>query len=243
MLGKWLRRRNERCAHDYLDGVGVLTLLRGGNAGEIPPVLYDLYNLHRQVRSRRPRTILEFGVGFSTIVLAHAMDMNLRERPQAEPAKAKGAPPPAHQLWSVDANAAWIENARGKVPEPLRRLVTFHHSDVQAIELAGQLCHRYTKLPNIVPDFVYLDGPDPGDVKGEVNGLSFTLAHGGPRQVVAADIVLMEPSLRAGFFMILDARFNNMHFLRHNLRRRYRVRVDRVNRLSTFELLERTGRH
>lgn len=243
MLGGWLRRRNERRAHDYLERVGVLSMLRAGNAGEIPPVLYDLYNLHRLVRARRPRTILEFGVGFSTIVLAHALDMNLRERPDTDAPKAKAAPPPPYRVWSVDANAAWIENAFGKVPEPLRPLVAFHHSDVRVVELAGQLCHRYTRLPNIVPDFVYLDGPDPADVKGEIDGLSFTLDHGGPRQVAAADIVLMEPSLRRGFFMVLDARFNNMHFLRHNLRRRYRIRVDRVNRLSTFELLEHTGRH
>jgi hypothetical protein len=243
MLGKWLRRRNERRAHDYLETVGVLALLRAGNAGEIPPVLYDLYHLHRLVRTRRPRTILEFGVGFSTIVLAHALDMNLREQPDAGARKDKGAPPPPHRLWSVDANAAWIENARGKVPEPLRRHVAFHHSDVRVIELAGQLCHRYERLPNIVPDFVYLDGPDPADVKGATDGLAFTLEHGGPRQVAAADVVLLEPSLKTGFFMVLDARFNNMHFLRHNLRRRYRVRVDRVNRLSTFELLEHTGKH
>lgn len=243
MLGAWLRRRNERRAHDYLEGVGALTLLRDGNAGEIPPVLHDLYNLHRLVRERRPRTILEFGVGFSTIVLAHALDMNLRDHPELDKHTGKGTPPPPHRVWSVDANAAWIENARGKVPMPLRELVTFHHSEVRAIELAGQLCHRYVRLPNIVPDFVYLDGPDPADVKGEVDGLAFTLEHGGPRQVVAADIILLEPSLKAGFFMVLDARYNNMHFLRHNLRRQYRVRVDRVNRLSTFELLEHTGRH
>ncbi|HJQ55511.1 MAG TPA: hypothetical protein VJ890_01305 [Vineibacter sp.] len=243
MLNKWLRRRNERRAHDYLERVGVLPMLRAGNAGEIPPVLYDLHNLHRLVRSRRPRTILEFGVGFSTIVLAHALDMNLRERPDAGRRKEKGAAPPPPGVWSIDANAGWIENARGKVPHSLRGLVTLHHSDVRAVELAGQLCHRYTRLPNIVPDFVYLDGPDPADVKGEIEGLAFTLEHGGPRQVAAADIVLMEPSLRRGFFLVLDARYTNMHFLRHNLRRRYRIRVDRVNRLSTFELLEHTGRH
>ncbi len=243
MIGAWLRRRNEKRARDYLRGCGVMDLLARGDQSEIPPVLYDLYNLHRLVRQRRPTTVLEFGTGFSSLVLAHALSENLRDHPPAAPAKAKGAPPPSPQVWTVDTNPRWIENVAQKMPEHLRGMVTFRHSTAEVCELAGQLCHRYVNLPSVVPDFVYLDGPDPADVKGSVNGLSFTLENGEPRQVVSADMVLLEPSLKTGFFMVVDARYNNVHFLRHNLRRRYRVHLDRVNRLATFELREHTGRH
>jgi hypothetical protein len=243
MIGAWLRRRNELRAREYLDRFGVMTLLASGDSAEIPPVLHDLYNLHRLVRRRRPTTILELGVGFSSLVLAHALAENVRERLPTGPAKAKGAPPPSPQLWSVDTNPRWIENVARKMPEDLRRFVTFRHSPVEVCELSGQLCHRYVNLPSIVPDFLYLDGPDPADVTGSVNGLSFTLETGGPRQAVSADVALIEPSLKTGFFMVVDARYNNVHFFRRNLRRRYRVRSDRVNRLTTFELLEHTGRH
>lgn len=243
MIGAWLRQRGEARARDYLERCGVMEMLARGDKAEIPPVLYDLYNLHRLVRQRRPTTILEFGVGFSSLVLAHALAENLRDGPPARPAKAKGAPPPPPQIWTVDTNPRWIENVAQKMPAELRGLVTFRHSKAEACEVAGQLCHRYVSLPSVVPDFVYLDGPDPADVTGSVNGLSFTLESGGPRQVVSADPVLLEPSLKTGFFMVVDARYNNVHFLRHNLRRRYRVRSDRVNRLVTFELREHTGRH
>lgn len=220
-----------------------MELLRAGDGSEIPPVLHDLHNLHATVRRRRPTTILEFGTGFSTLVLAHALALNARDAPPAGAVKSKGCPPPPPRVWSVDANERWIRNAAGKVPDSLRDFVAFHHSEVRAFELNGQLCHRYVDLPSVVPDFVYLDAPNPLDVVGEVGGLSFTLENGGPRQAAAADIVMLEPSLKRGFFMVVDGRFNNVHFMRRNLRRRYRVRVDNVNKLSTFELLEATGRH
>lgn len=243
MFGSLLRRRNEAKAREYLERCGAMELLRSGEGSEIPPVLHDLYNLHSTVRRRRPATILEFGTGFSTLVLAHALAMNARDAGANVATKSKGAPPPPPRVWSVDANERWIRNAAGKVPDALRDFVSFHHSEVRACELNGQLCHRYVDLPSVVPDLVYLDAPNPLDVVGEVGGLSFTLETGGPRQATAADLVFMEPSLKRGFFMVVDGRFNNVHFLRHNLRRRYRVRVDNVNKLSTFELLEPTGRH
>ncbi|MBL8675618.1 MAG: hypothetical protein IPK81_07430 [Rhodospirillales bacterium] len=243
MFGPFLRRRNEAKAREYLERCGAMELLRTGEGSEIPPVLHDLHNLHAIVRRRRPTTILEFGTGFSTLVLAHALSLNAREAPPAGPAKAKATLQPPPKLWSVDANERWIRNAAGKVPDSLRGFVEFHHSEVRACEVNGQLCHRYVDLPSVVPDFVYLDAPNPLDVVGEVGGLSFTLESGGPRQAAAADLILLEPSLKGGFFMVVDGRFNNVHFLRHNLRRRYRVRVDNVNKLSTFELLEATGRH
>ena len=39
-----------------------------------------------------------------------------------------------------------------------------------------------------------------------------------------------------GLCMAADARYNDVRFLRHNLRQRCRVRIDRLNRLHT-------GRH
>lgn len=215
-------------AKQYLRRHGMLNVLASGAMDEIPPVQFDLFNLHRIVRTRQPRIVLEFGVGFSTLAIAHALHMN-----------------GAGKVFSVDANPQWIENVRRKIPDHLRDYVELRHSDVEVAVVHNELCLRYRNLPNIVPDFVYLDGPDPRDVKGVVDGLTYTPEYpqNGVRQEAAADLLLYESSLKRGFFLLIDARYNNMHFLHRNLRRKYRVRWNRSHHFATFELLEHTGRH
>ncbi|MEX0696124.1 MAG: hypothetical protein WEB85_01870 [Dongiaceae bacterium] len=240
LIRKLFKRIENRRAHAYLARQGVTAVLKRGFEGEIPPVVYDLSNMHRIVRRRRPKTILEFGVGFSTIAMAMALHQNYE---QDRSTHGSETTPKPGRLWSVDAGRDWIENVKNKIPDHLRPYVEFRHSEVEARLHEGELCHMYKDLPNVVPDFVYLDAPDPRDVKGAVNGLSYTLETGGVRQVAAADLLLYESSLKRGFFMLIDARYNNMHFLHRHLKRNYRVTVNRVHNVSTFELLEHTGRH
>jgi|TARA_Y100000031_G_scaffold146178_1_gene179673 predicted O-methyltransferase YrrM len=42
----------------------------------IPPDLDDLVRLHKIIRKRKCRTILEFGVGYSTTIIADALKKN-----------------------------------------------------------------------------------------------------------------------------------------------------------------------
>ena len=80
------------------------------------------------------------------------------------------------------------------------------HSPVQIGTFKGQLCHFYERLPNVVPDFIYLDGPDPSDVVGAVNGLDFSHRE---RTVISGDLLLMEPTFVPGLIVLVDGRTNN----------------------------------
>jgi hypothetical protein len=156
----------------------------------IPPDLDDLVRLHKIIRKRKCRTILEFGVGYSTAIMADALKKNnedwdkLTDRPLVRNRF-------MFQLFSVDASEKWIEYTKGQLPDHLLQRVHFHYSAVQVGNFNGQLCHYYVKLPDIVPDFIYIDGPDANDVNGDINGLSFKCDE---RTVMSADILLMEPS-------------------------------------------------
>lgn len=216
-------RGNKQRARDYLVREGVEAFLRAGREEEIAPHPVDLWRLHRIVRERRPRAILEFGLGFSTIAMAHALMRNA----------ADGA---TGHLWSVDTSAQWIANTREKIGPELAPFVTLSHSRAVIAEAEGELCHVYENLPDVNPDLLLLDGPTPVDVHGEIRGLSFN----GPaaRSPIAADPLLLESTLPDGFLMLVDGRISNMRFLRRHLKRRYRFRWNRVYRYSTFELLE-----
>ncbi len=129
LLGLWARR--------YLSKLNI----RKGSASELPPKAIDLALLHRAIITRRPKVVLEFGVGFSTIIMGQAL-------------KQVGG-----HLWTVDASKEWLENTRAKLTdEP----VTLIHS---AVQVTG-MCHRYVELPDIVPDMINLDGPDKSDIPG-----------------------------------------------------------------------------
>jgi hypothetical protein len=215
----WARQR----ARNYLAREQVPVV--AGTTGEIAANPVDLANLHRLIRRRRPSVVLEFGTGFSTVVIADALSRN-----------------GAGRLWTVDASAAWIDNTRGKLPEHLRDLVDFRHTTARAVEHDGQLCALYDSLPDIVPDFIYVDGPSTRDVQGSVRGLSFAPESAEFRRIVSADPLLLESTLQVGAFMLLDSRYNTAHFLAWALRRRWRRRWNRIHGWVTFELLEWTGR-
>lgn len=220
-----IRKLLTPAARRYLADCGVLPLLVSGDATEISADPLDLANLHKAVRKLRPNNLLEFGIGFSTIVLAHAVKLN-----------------GSGKVYSVDADDRWISNLKRKLPTELAPLVEIIHSPVSVATQNNELCSLYELLPDIVPDFIYLDGPSPTDVKGSVRGLSFQPANGQIRQPVAADILLYESTLKTGATIVVDSRYMNVHFLRRNLRRSWRVKVDRLRRQSTFTLLEHTGR-
>lgn len=179
-------------------------------------------------------TVLECGVGYSTIVIADALRKNeadwnaLADRPVLRNRF-------MFRCFTVDASKSWLELAEAKFPVELKPFVTFHHSGVRIGTHNGQVCHFYENLPDIVPDFLYLDGPDPNDVQGTINGLSFQCEE---RTVMSGDPLLMESTLLPGFYMLLDGRTNNARFLQRNLTRDYKVNWDREGDVTSFELDE-----
>lgn len=96
-------------------------------------------------------------------------------------------------------------------------------------------------MPNIIPDFIYLDGPSPKDVRGEINGLDFQCDE---RTVMSGDLLLMESTFLPGIFILVDSRTNNAWFLARNFNRNYKVRWDKKYDITTFELVEeRLGKY
>ena len=115
-------------------------------------------------------------------------------------------------------------------------------SDCIASEHVGQLASKYVQMPNISPNFIYLDGPSPREITGEVRGLSFGIDEKEYRHLVSADILLYESSLMVGAFVLTDRRYVNVQFLKNNLKRQWKIYWDRVQHQVGFELREMTGR-
>lgn len=233
-LGKYFQGKIQSDERDVYDAVS------GTVTTAIPADIEDLVRLHQLIRKRKSFTVLEFGVGFSTTIIADALMKNKKEWEALENAP-KIRNRFQFQCFSVDTSEQWIATAKERIPDELKDFVQFQFSDVEVGTYQGQLCHYYKKLPDIIPDFIYLDGPDPQAVKGSVNGMTFQCME---RTVMSGDLLLMEPILLPGTFILIDGRTNNARFLKNNLKRDYEIIWDKAGDVTTIELVEeRLGKY
>ena len=217
LLRKFARRRAQRAAQLKLKQLGALDALREFMRDRpreaYPPDYRDLLYLYEQVRQRKPRVVLEFGSGCSTVVMAQALWENRREAHEA-----------SGRLYSLDGQKTWASAAAKGIPAHLNELCKVVYSPVREVEQYGVKGLRHEHVPDVEPDFVYLDGPDYGP--------------DGPRGKGAPpnfDVLDLEARSTGGLAIVVDGRQNAVAFLREHLQRPYRFTPRRA---SLFELDE-----
>jgi hypothetical protein len=194
------------------------------------PELDDLGKLHWLVVSRHVTTILEFGLGKSTIIFNNALiknkindegfvATNLRRNNR-------------YECHSIDNYEKWINAVKSK--NDLER-VFYHKSNLVMGTFNGRACTYYDPLPNICPDLIYLDGPDQFSPDGDIRGI--TTNHK-DRMPMSADILVFEHFLTPGTLLVTDGRTANARFLKENLQRNWCYCHDARADQHYFELLE-----
>lgn len=197
------------------------------------PEWLDLTRLFSLIRLRRVTSVLEFGCGFSTVVMAHALALNERDHGTSVRENLRRTDP--FQLHVVDDMQQYLDLTRGRLKSELQRRVSFHVSPVQMTSFNGRICTEYQRLPNVCPDFIYLDGPSQDSVVGDVNGIS---TRHPDRLPMACDILKIEHFLLPGTLVITDGRTANARFLKSNLQREWRHEHDEEGDVHYFEMIE-----
>ena len=170
------------------------------------PDLRDLYNLHRIIIDTKRTTILEFGCGWSTVVMAHALEQN-----KCDISHLRRNNP--FELHSVDNEKKWIQRTKKRVK------AHFHYSPAKMTMWNGMICTEYETLPLINPDFIYLDAPEQFNVKGNINGITTNHKDMMP---MSCDILKLENFLTPGTIIVIDGRTANARFLERNLQRNWK---------------------
>lgn len=196
----WSRRR--------LDALGYLSLFEHRPADAKPPVCSDLWFIYRQIRERRPRLVLEFGSGCSTYVYAQALADNAAE----------GAPGFLH---SLDADSHWGQVTIDSMPAHLREWCEVRITPRVEAEIDGVPVWRFAEVPDVVPDFIYLDGP------------ALT-----PERRAAIDVLDLEPRLSKGAAILVDGRLYNCALLEKHFTRRVAKRHNRLLKNTLYELAD-----
>ena len=202
-------------------------------ADPFEPELVDLVRLHSLIISRRVTNVLEFGVGWSSLIMADALRLNESKHAATVSSRLRRTEP--FRLYSVDDSASWIKTAASRLESRLRSRVHFIHSSVQMATFNDRICTRYNHLPDTCPDLIYLDGPSQSSAQGEVNGISTRHAD---RLPMSCDIAMMEHFLLPGTLIVVDGRTANVRFLLANLQRRWWHYHDRETDAHYLELRE-----
>lgn len=194
------------------------------------PELDDLCRLHWLLTSRHVTTVLEFGLGKSTIIINDALKIN--RTGDAEYVRKNLRRSNAFECHSVENNEHWIDEVRNK--NNLTN-VTYHKSQLLVSTFSDRICTYYDPIPNICPDFIYLDGPDQHSSIGEIRGLS---TRHYDRMPMSGDILTLEHFLLPGTLILVDGRTANARFLRENLQRDWTYHHEINTDQHYFELTE-----
>ena len=210
---------------------GIYGAVENNTGTPLSPVMDDLIRLHYLAISRKVTTILEFGVGNSTLIFGDALDHNKRKHGSYVKDNLRRSNP--FEVHSIDSEKKWIDvfKKENKVPNN----VNLMFAECKMATFGDRVCTLYKKLPNICPDLIYLDAPNQFSVLGEINGI--TTAH--PDKVpMAADILLIEHFLLPGTLIVVDGRTANARFLRSNFQRNWDYKYSRAYDQHFFELKE-----
>ena len=201
----------------------------------------DLSRLHFIARDRKVSTILEFGVGKSTIVLSHALSINKKEYKDIVINNFRKNN--TFQIYSVENYKKWIKLCKEKIKDLNfdQEITNFHFSKLVMSDFCGRICTFYETLPNISPDLIYLDGPDQYSPIGDIRGIS---TRNSDRFPMAADIISIEHFLHPGTLVIVDGRTANARFLKSNFQRKWSYFYSENWDQHYFELSEEPlGKH
>ena len=179
-----------------------------------PPELDDLIRLHYLLTIKKSRTVLEFGVGKSTGVILDALGKNQKEHSVYVENKLRISNP--FELHSVDNYHIWLD----KIKHMYKKNKNFntHYCPVSMGTFNDRICTYYDNLPNIRPDFIYLDGPNQFGVLNNVRGIT---TENPDRMPMSADLLALEHFFEPGTMILIDGRTANARFLKSNFQRNW----------------------
>lgn len=203
------------------------------------PELNDLYRLREFIIQNKRTTVLEFGTGWSTLVILSAIiEIEKKYSFRADKLRKKEK----FRVFVVDNEMKYLNISKKRIFKYKKKIkneknnINFLFSDVIFEKSNNQFCNLYKKIPVCNPDFIYLDGPNLFKIKNTIN--NFTNKHHDMMPMVA-NILNIEPFLIPGTIILSDGRTANMIFLKNNLKRNWIYIHDNKNDQNILYLDEK----
>jgi hypothetical protein len=199
------------------------------------PNLIDLYKIHNFILLNKRTSVLEFGCGWSSLVIEHAIRFN-KKKFSKEISKFL-LNKKIFRHYAVDNSVKYLSIAKkrnNQIFGASSRITSFIFSDCKITKFNFRYCTEYKKIPIFNPDFIYIDGPSQFGIK---KNNYFTTAHVDLMPMIC-DVLKFENFLIPGTIIILDGRTANARFLKNNFQRNWKYYFDYRNDQNIFYLDE-----
>jgi len=194
--------------------------------GVYEPDLADLYRIHRFVILNKRISVLEYGTGWSSLVISHALKINEKKyKHKIKDLRFKKK----FSLGIVDNEKKYLKISEQRIKKYFRNRFSnanYCYSENKMTTFNGRICSHFSKHPRINPDFIYMDGPDQFKIKNKVNGFSIADYEMMPMN---SDPLNYENFLTPGTIILFDGRTANARFLRSNFQRNWKYLEDSKN--------------
>lgn len=185
----------------------------------IKPDLTDLYFLYQIITKTKRTTVLEFGCGFSTLIMSLALEDNKKKYMEQVKNLRRND---AFKIFSVDDSKKYIKICEDRIKKYDKNLKNFQikYSNSNFINFFGNLSIKYKHLPKTSPDFIYIDGPSQLNISNTKTS-GFDINH--PDLLpISCDVLLIEYYLIPGTIICIDGRGGNAQFLKDNFKRKWK---------------------
>ena len=186
----------------------------------ISPVLEELFFLYNIIINNSRLTVLEFGSGFSTLIMSLALYENSKRLDsKIEKIRKKNK----FELFVIENEKKYLDITIKRNKSFYKNLnikpkINYLFSDCNVEIFNGNITHSFKRLPRCIPDLIYLDGPGQFNLKGSVNNINFAHDDFVP---LSSDILKIEFLLNVGTIIIIDGRYHNANYLKLNLKRNW----------------------
>ena len=200
------------------------------------PELNDLYRIYHFIVLNKRTTVLEFGCGWSTLIISEALNF-LRKKYFKDVKKLRRNNP--FELFVIDNEKKYLNIAKKNLNRYLKQnktRVNYHFSNANMTIYNRRISTEFKTLPKCNPDFIYLDGPDQFNIKGKAKGINIGHIDFMP---MTCDILKFENFLQPGTIILSDGRKANTRFLKTNFKRNWFYKEDEESDQVIFYLIEK----
>jgi len=184
------------------------------------PVLKDLYYIYKTILHYKRINVLEFGCGYSSAIIKKALSQNKSKFKKINFSNLGFRNQFIHIMIDDQKKYMEITKKRNNKIKDLENIEqSYFFSKCRMTKFNDRICTEYENLPNFIPDFIYLDGPNLEEIKGSENGINFSKNL--DFTPMSCDILKFENILLPGCIIIVDGRGSNVNFIKSNLYRNW----------------------
>lgn len=193
----------------------------------------DLCRLYWLCANREVATVLELGSGYSSGILALAMERNSRSIGSWVSENRRLEAP--FLVRTLEEDPKWSNLTRDRIATDLATFIDIRTVDVETFVFNGRFATRYRDQSILPADLVLIDGPSQHAPK--INPGEWTTANI-QLMPMSGDILPIEHFFEPGAVIVVDGRTANARFLKSNLQRNWAYRHLASSDVHIFELQE-----